>query len=181
MNIETRQGSLIEISANDGYLLDMGDGTYEVYVCVPSTYNINTIKEISISELEEKKIIQELKESKLNEIIKYDTSNKVNLFYVNDMPLWIPRETRVSLQNSTEILLKNNINNVTLWEGVLKFELPCEMLLQMLDDLEIYALKCFNVTAEHKAYIINATTRSEIENYDFTLGYPDKLHFNVNK
>lgn len=179
MNTETKQGALIEIYAQDGYILDMGDGTYSTYVCVPSTYDISIIKEISISDIENKKLLDEEKNKKIDEITKYDTSKNVNEFFVDDLSLWIPRETRVSLQNSTEILLKNGIENVTLWQGTLKFDLPCELLLHMLDELEIYALKCFNVTAEHKANVTNLDNRNDVEQYEYTLNYPEKLHFTL--
>lgn len=116
---------------------------------------------------------------KLKEIEQYDVSSEVNGFYLGEMNLWIPRETRVSLQNSTSILLKNGITSTTLWEGPMHFELPCELLLQMLDSLEIYALRCFNKTAEHKAAVMQMTSIENVKNYNFTEGYPEKLHFNL--
>lgn len=179
MTTDTKQGTLIEIYAKDGYILDIGDGTYTTYVCVPSSYDISTIKEISVDELENKKLLEETKNKKLQEITDYDTSKNVNEFFVDGLSLWIPRETRVSLQNSTEILIKNNIENVTLWQDTIKFVLPCTTLLQMLDAIEIYALKCFNATAEHKANVIQLENRNEVENYDFKIGYPEKLKFTL--
>lgn len=116
---------------------------------------------------------------KLEEIDAYDISSDVNGFYINNMSMWIPRETRVSLQNSTAILLKNNIETTTLWEGTIRFDIPCILLLQMLDALEIYALHCFNVTAEHKANILNMDSIDDINSYDYTIGYPEKLVFNL--
>lgn len=180
MNIVSKEGTLVEIYAQDGYILDMGDGSYETYVCVPSSYDISTIKEILISDLENKKILEEVKQQKIQEITNYDTSKNVNEFFVDGLSLWIPRETRVSLQNSTEILIKNGVETVTLWQDTMKFVLPCNILLQMLDAIEIYALGCFNVTAEHKANVAKLENRDDVENYDFTIGYPEKLKFTLN-
>ena len=123
--------------------------------------------------------VEEARTRKLNEINEYDTSYNVNCFYLNDMELWIPRETRVSLQNSTSILLKNGIETTTLWEGTFHVELPCTLLLQLLDALEIYALGCFNKTAEHKANAMMMNSVEDINSYDHTSGYPEKLTFNL--
>lgn len=117
--------------------------------------------------------------NKLKEIEEYDVSNNVNVFYLGETPLWIPRETRVSLQNSTEILLNKNIHTTTLWYEINHFDLPCELLLQLLADLEVYALQCFNQTAMHKATVMQLTSIEDVENYDYTAGYPEKLVFNL--
>lgn len=123
--------------------------------------------------------VDEARQDLLNKIDEYDTSNNVNAFYINNEMAWIPREVRVSLQNSTNILLRNNIDTVVLWNDINKYELSCEGLLFMLDTIEIYALKCFNRTAEHKANVLQLNTIEEIESYDYTTGYPDKLSFSV--
>jgi hypothetical protein len=45
--------------------------------------------------------------------------------------------------------------------------------------LEIYALDCFNKTAEHKKNIEELTSVKEVAEYDYTVGYPEKLTINV--
>lgn len=116
---------------------------------------------------------------KIKEIEQYDISDEVNGFNLMGMTLWIPRETRVSLQNSTQILLKNGIQTTTLWEGAMRFDIPCQLLLHLLDALEIYALQCFNRTSEHKANVMQLTSIEDVENYDYTVGYPEKLTFTL--
>lgn len=123
--------------------------------------------------------IDDAREELLLKIEDYDTSEQINGFYLGNTIAWIPRETRVALQNSTAILLKNNIGTATLWNGVDKYEIPCRVLLAMLDALEMYALECFNKTAEHKANAMKLETIEEIENYDYTTGYPEKLDFST--
>lgn len=44
---------------------------------------------------------------------------------------------------------------------------------------ELYALECYNVTASHKANIEQLTTIEEVEAYDYTIGYPEKLVINL--
>ena len=49
----------------------------------------------------------------------------------------------------------------------------------MLSQLEVYALKCYNRTAEHKANVIKLESIDEMISYDYTIGYPDKLTFTI--
>ena len=49
----------------------------------------------------------------------------------------------------------------------------------MLSSLELYALNCYNVTAKHKVAIEGLTNIEDIINYDYTVGYPDKLNFTI--
>lgn len=179
MRIQKTQGVLVEVFADNGKVLDLGNGEYQPYACVPESFDTSTIKEVLDENVDGNIIFLNAQNKKIADIDKYDTSTNVNGFYVNGIHLWIPRETRVSLQNSTEILLKNNIETATLWDGTTKFVLPCKILLLILDEIEIYALKCFNMTAEHKANVLNMTSLEDVENYDYTIGYPEKLSFNL--
>lgn len=38
-------------------------------------------------------------------------------------------------------------------------------------------MQCINVTESHIENIMNLESEDEISNYDFTLGYPEKLNF----
>jgi hypothetical protein len=58
-------------------------------------------------------------------------------------------------------------------------DIVCEKLLQMLSALEVYAIDCYNKTTDH-IYAVNAlTTVEEIEAYDYKVGYPEKLTFEL--
>lgn len=109
----------------------------------------------------------------------HDKSLAVNSFYIGDQAAWIDRETRVSLMNSTTIIKNAGQENTTLWLNNIPYVINCELLIQMLGMLEIYALQCYNVTEQHKANINNLTSIEEIQNYDFKLNYPEKLIFNL--
>ena len=123
--------------------------------------------------------LDKLKKEKLQELINYDKSLNVNSFYINDKQAWIDRDTRVSLMNSTTILKNADQETTTLWLNNIPFVISCELLIQMLGMLEIYALQCYNVTEQHKANINNLTNIEEVQNYDFKLNYPEKLIFNL--
>ena len=49
----------------------------------------------------------------------------------------------------------------------------------ILKDVEVYAIKCMQRTFEHSMAIKALNTIEEIQNYDFTTGYPEKPVFNI--
>lgn len=128
-------------------------------------------------ELEEKLVLA--KQKKMNDISAYDKSENVNSFTINGQPYWLDRETRMSVSFSTTQEKSTGSENTTVWLGNEPITLPCDTVLQLLSQLEIYAKKCYNKTAEHKADIENLTSIEEVEAYDYTTGYPEKLNFNI--
>ena len=121
-------------------------------------------------------IIQELV---TDEITKYDTSENVNSFSLNGLTVWLDKDTRVGLMNSTTIQKNAGLETSVLWLGTMALEVPCDQAIQLLSALEIYALDCFNVTAEHKKNILTLDSIDDLVNYDYTKGYPEKLVMNV--
>lgn len=120
-----------------------------------------------------------VKTNKLNELIVFDKSKDVNSFFVGETQAWIDRDTRVSLMNSTNILKNSGVETTTLWLNGTPFTVYCDLMIQMLGALEIYALQCYNVTEQHKANINALETIDAINLYDYKAGYPEKLVFNV--
>lgn len=53
------------------------------------------------------------------------------------------------------------------------------MMLQMLSALELYAMECYNVTAQHLATVKKLEDLNRIYNYNYTKGYPKRLNFTV--
>ena len=47
----------------------------------------------------------------------------------------------------------------------------------MLQQIELYALMCYNTTQGHINAINQLETKEEIEVYNFKTGYPGKLNF----
>lgn len=93
--------------------------------------------------------------------------------------MWLDKSTRVGLKNSISIEKEAGRSSTTLWFNGIKLVLDCTLALQMLSILELYALNCYNKTAEHKNNIQALKTIDEVRNYDFTAGYPDKPEFNL--
>ncbi len=119
------------------------------------------------------------KSEKIAEITAYDTSEAVNSFTLGNATMWISRDDRISLMNSTIILQNVYVETTTLWYGGQKYTLPCDTLIQMLSALEVYALQCYDVTEEHKAAVNALTTIEEVDAYDYTIGYPQRLSFEI--
>ena len=119
------------------------------------------------------------KKAKIAEIAAYDTSDKVNGFILNGQIVWLDKATRVGLMNSTTIERDLGQETTELWLGEHNLIIKCDLAIQLLQQLEVYALKCFNVTATHKKEVNNLSTIEEINSYDITKDYPEKLVINI--
>lgn len=122
-------------------------------------------------------LLARAKANKVREIEAYDKSSAVNSFFYGDVAFWLDRDTRVSVRSTAQILKDSGHQTMTLWLGDVNVTLAPAQVLQMLAVLEIYALECYNTTAEHKSAVNNLATIEEVEAYDFRCGYPEKIHF----
>ena len=122
-----------------------------------------------------KATLEKAKKEKLAAILAYDTSSDVNGFMLNGNKVWLDKETRVGLMNSTQITRDMGQDTTTLWYDGYKLEVRCDMAIMLLSSLEMYALECFNVTAAHKKAVSELTTIEEVEAYDYKTGYPKQL------
>lgn len=113
------------------------------------------------------------------QIDKYDTSPSVNGFMLNGLRVWLNKDTRVGLMNSTTIAKAMGQPTTTLWLGDVKLVVECDKAIQLLSALEMYALECFNVTAAHKKAVSEMNTVEEVLEYDYTAGYPKILEMSV--
>lgn len=113
------------------------------------------------------------------QIDKYDTSPSVNGFMLNGLRVWLNKDTRVGLMNSTSIAKAIGKTTTTLWFGGMQIEVNCDKAIQLLSALEMYALECFNVTAAHKKAVAELNTVEEVLEYDYTKGYPEQLKMEV--
>lgn len=72
---------------------------------------------------------------------------------------------------ATETTLYDNDN--------VPYVLPIDAAIQMFGALELYAKACYNKTAEHAAEIKALKSVQDVLDYDITVGYPEKLTFNL--
>ena len=164
-------------------VLDEKMGAYECYECtVPiGEYDEGEIQKafVEFSVKMDALKLKQAKVDKIAEITAYDTSDKVNGFILNGQIVWLDKATRVGLMNSTTIERDLGQETTELWLGEHNLIIKCDLAIQLLQQLEVYALKCFNVTATHKKEVNSLSTIEEINSYDITKDYPDKLVINI--
>lgn len=117
------------------------------------------------------------KRDKKRNITYYDKSSAVNQFYISDTPMWLDKETRTGLKLRFEAEVAMGKTDTTLWSDGVQYPLSLEAAIQMLYALEVYASMCYDQTQAHLAAIDAMTTVEEVESYDHTAGYPEKLKF----
>ena len=122
-------------------------------------------------------IFERTKRDKIDEINHYDSSEEVNIFYIQGLPVWLDKATRagLKLRFEAEIALKHQ--TTTLWYEGQKFELPLNSAMAMLYALEVYASQCYDNTQYHLSNVDKLETLDEISEYDYRVGYPEKLNF----
>ena len=129
------------------------------------------------NELAEEQILVQEKESKILDITEYDSSNYVNMFYVNNIPMWLDKATRAGLVGRLTTELKKGKNITTLWYDTHKFELSTELAMDLLNTLEIYASECYDNTHQHIVNVNSIDNIEDVKAYDFKTGYPKILYF----
>ena len=113
------------------------------------------------------KNIEDIKRDKKYEIEVYDQSNKVNIFYVNDTPVWLDKATRSGLMLRFQAELASGQKNTSLWYNGTQFPLILSQAVQMLYAIEIYASQCYDNTQLHLSNIDNLESIEEIEEYNY--------------
>ena len=106
----------------------------------------------------------------------YDKSTHVNSFYYKDKQQWIDKNIRVGLFR----LIDSGAEQITLQLDNIYVTLSAEQARDFLNQLEVYAGKCFAVTAKHYSDLQQVYKVEDLLNYDYTTGYPDKITLNEN-
>ena len=115
------------------------------------------------------------KAAKIAEIAAYSDSDAVNSLTFNGLKTWLTPDVRanylVSL-DAAELLGETDITFVV--EGV-QASLPIKQVRLLLAKIQRYADACYIVTEGHKRVVRALQTVEEVESYDYTRGYPEKL------
>jgi hypothetical protein len=122
-------------------------------------------------------LLARAKTNKIAELEAYDASDAVNSFSVNGKTMWLDAQTRQQLRISLDAMQQAGRETVTKWFDGQAYAFPTVVWYQMLNAVEVYASDALNVTEGHRAAIESLLTVEEVEDYDFTTGYPDKLEF----
>lgn len=119
------------------------------------------------------------KRDKLAEIFEYNTSENVDGFLLNGTRHWLSLEERKSAKLSTDAHITLGHETTEQYLSGVPYTLPCQTLILMLAQLEVYALECLNNALRQKAEVEALTTVAEVEAYDVTNGYPEMLSFTI--
>ncbi len=121
-------------------------------------------------------MLEQAKAAKVAEIEAYDSSDAVNAFSVNGKWMWLDAATRQQLRISLDAMQQAGRETVTKWFDGEEYTYQTDVWYYMLGLVEVYAADCLNVTESHKSAIKALDNVSAIEEYDFTEGYPPKVH-----
>lgn len=110
-------------------------------------------------------------------IKKYDSSDAVNQFTINGKQMWLTYSQRQQLKTSVEAYNATGVETVTKWFDGQEYTFPVDTWLNMLARLEVYAGEAKNVTDAHIAAVDSLNTIQEVEAFNYTAGYPQKLVF----
>ena len=121
--------------------------------------------------------IEEIRVQKLDELRLFDSSEAVNQFSINGVFGWLNKSTRVGLMNSINIERESGRSETSIWLGDTAFTLSIERAVSILQQIELYALACYNITQGHMNIINRLDTKEAVKEYDFKVGYPRKLSF----
>ena len=87
------------------------------------------------------------------------------------------KATRAGLLLRFQAEKAQGIEDTILWYNGKQFSLKVDQAIQMLYAIELYASACYDNTQRHIANINAMTNEDELQEYDYTLGYPSKLSF----
>lgn len=115
----------------------------------------------------------------LKKIEEYDNSDNVNAFKVNGTKAWLDKATRVGLVNSLSIEKENGVENTTLYLNGVEITIGVDKALELIKNIEMYALECYRQTEAHKKAVNNLETIAEADAYDITTGYPEIIEIEI--
>ena len=110
----------------------------------------------------------------MKKILKYQImkqDSKVNVFSFRGKDYGWDKNTRIGLNR----LANSGKNSYEIVFGTDIVEISKDELQKLLNQLEIYANKCFVNTHKHLNAIETLNTPLELIEYNYTLGYPDKV------
>lgn len=121
--------------------------------------------------------IEDEKRDKIREINHYDSSISINEFFLGKTSIWLDKATRAGLKLRFEAEISLGKETTTLWYNNIQYSLELNKAIQMLLAIEVYASACYDNTQFHISEVAKLSTIEDLEAYDYTIGYPDKLTF----
>lgn len=128
-------------------------------------------------------LLRRAKEDKLMALESYDTSNVVNGFDIdiNGQVItdWLTPDKRANYKNSLDSAELLGLEVVHPVFGGQELTIPVQTAKVALAQIQIYADRCYIATEQHRAAIEELQTIEDVEAYDYTAGYPERLVFEL--
>lgn len=115
------------------------------------------------------------KTAKIAEIAAYSDSDAVNSLTFNGLKTWLTPAERANYDTSLTAAELLGETGITFLVDGNELELPVEQARRVLAMVQRYADACYLVTERHKIAVKALQTVDEVEAYDYTTGYPEKL------
>lgn len=144
--------------------------------------SIDNYEEVAISDYVEpgptaSELLEAAKKEKIAEIERYNKSDAVNCFYLGEQQMWLTRDDRTQIDESIAAYENTGESTMTKYFGGKPYTFPLTVWRQMLSMLIVYASEALNVTEMHKAAVNALESVEDVEAFDITAGYPEKLVF----
>ena len=119
------------------------------------------------------------KNQKQTAVTEYDNSANVNSFIINGEPMWLNFDLRSRLKASIEAIEAVGGETMTKSFGGKEYTFPTAQWRTMVNIVENYAGQCQSVTEGHRIAIDALKSVEEVQQYDNTIGYPEKINFDT--
>lgn len=117
--------------------------------------------------------LEQIRGSMLYELLHYHSSISVCGFELDGTLTWIPTADRAALRTALEDAKEQGYKTIP-FQGK---DRKVDDLIEMIKQVNVYALICEGVTSLHRRNIQKARTEGYLESYDYTEGYPSQLKF----
>jgi hypothetical protein len=115
----------------------------------------------------------------VTQINGYNNSPAVNGFKLGGKTMWLTLEERQAVKIALDAYEHSGETTMTeVWGGT-EYTLPLASYKDMLARIEVYALKCQNITEKHLQAVKELTTVEDVCDYDYTSGYPEMIDFDA--
>lgn len=138
------------------------------------------LKNETYIEPSEEELLRNAKDEKIHQLNLYDNSSDVNEFSINEeIKTWFTPEQRANYKNSIDSAKLLGVNNLQLFINNDIVDITTDKAAQLLAMIQLYADTCYIVTKQHENAINVLDSVEDVESYDYTTGYPQKLNFEL--
>ena len=137
------------------------------------------LKRLDGVEPTEAELLALAKSKKKGEITEFDNSTNVNSFIIGGLPMWLSFEQRSRLLRLIDAAEAKGEETYTKNWGGIDYTFTTTQWRAMVNAVEDYAGGCQAVTEAHRSAVEALDTIKKVEDYDITIGYPNKINFDT--